>query len=90
MPLAVGAVLVLLAILHGHATGCPACGRWWAKAQIEKRLVSREGLDEVGLPVEVLLDRTTYQCGACGHRWSVTETQEDRGSCHGRPQRHGG
>jgi DNA-directed RNA polymerase subunit RPC12/RpoP len=90
VPLGVCAVLALLAILHGHATGCPACGKWWSRAEVEKGLVAQEGFDEAGAPVERSLDRTTYQCGGCGHRWSVTDTQEYRGSCRGRPQRHGG
>jgi hypothetical protein len=90
VPLAVCSAFALLAILHGHATGCPACGKWWSRAEIEKRLVAREEFDEAGTPVERSLDRTTYQCSGCGHRWSVTDTQEYRGAWRGRPQGHGG
>jgi DNA-directed RNA polymerase subunit RPC12/RpoP len=90
VPLGVYSAVVFLAILHGHATGCPACGKWWSRAEVEKRLVAREGFDEGGVPCERLLDRTTYQCAGCGHRWSVTDTQEYWGSGRGRPQRHGG
>jgi DNA-directed RNA polymerase subunit RPC12/RpoP len=90
VPLAVCSAVVLLAILHGHATGCPACGQWWSRAEVEKGLVAREGFDEGGVPFERSRDRTTYQCAGCGHRWSVTDTQAYRGSGRGRPQRHGG
>jgi hypothetical protein len=86
VPLALCSAIVLLAILHGHATGCPACGKWWSKAEVEKRLVAQAGFDEGGIPVEKPLDRTTYQCSGCGYRWSVTDTLESRGPFWGRPQ----
>jgi DNA-directed RNA polymerase subunit RPC12/RpoP len=90
VPLGICSVLALLAILHGQATSCPVCGKWWSREMIEKGLVARGGLDEGGVPVEWSLDRTTYQCGSCGHRWSVTDSEASRGSYRSRPQRHGG
>jgi DNA-directed RNA polymerase subunit RPC12/RpoP len=90
VPLAVCSAVVLLAILHGHATGCPACGKWWSRAQLDRRLVAREGFDEAGVPFERSLEQTTYQCASCGHRWSVTDADEEGGPCRARPQRHGG
>jgi hypothetical protein len=52
--------------------------------------VEREGYDESGAPVVQSLDRSTYKCAGCGHRWSVTDTRAYGGSYPGRPQRHGG
>jgi hypothetical protein len=90
VPLAVCSAFALLALLHGQATGCPACGRWWSRRQVAKGIVVREGYDEGGVPVDRSLDRTTYRCAGCGHKWSVTDTQEYRGPYRGRSQRHGG
>jgi hypothetical protein len=88
LPVAACACVVLLAILHGQATGCPACGRWWARAEIEKALVDRRGLGEEGPPFGQSVSRATYECGGCGHRWSVLDGEEKREPAQGRPQRH--
>jgi DNA-directed RNA polymerase subunit RPC12/RpoP len=90
VPLGVSSTIVVLAMLYGRATGCPTCGKWWSREEIERRLVAGEGPDGEGVPSEGLLDRTTYRCAGCGHRWSVTDTQEYWWSGRGRPQQHGG
>jgi DNA-directed RNA polymerase subunit RPC12/RpoP len=90
VPLGIVTALVVLALLYGRATGCPACGKWWSREQIEKRLVAGEGSDGEDAPFGGLLERTTYRCAGCSHRWSVTETQEDWWSGRSRPQQHGG
>lgn len=76
VPLVACSVVLLLAILYGHATGCPACGRWWSRLEVENRLVGREQLDGGGVPSGGSLSRTTYRCQSCGHRWSVTDAEE--------------
>jgi hypothetical protein len=90
VPLAACSAVVLLAILHGHATGCPACGKWWSMAQVEKRLVRQAGDDEAGVPFERSVEQASYRCASCGHRWLVTDTEEEGGFWRARPQRHGG
>src|SRR5262249_10198345 len=85
LPVTIGSLILLLAILHGHATGCPACGRWCSTTEIEKGLVDREVFDKDGFPVGRSASRSTYQCGGCGHRWSVMENDKDQKPAHGRP-----
>ena len=79
-----------LAILHGHATGCPACGRWWSRVVTKQEWVTRAAFDESGAPCERTVDRTTYRCAGCGHSWSVTDAGEYRQPGRGRPQPRGG
>jgi hypothetical protein len=86
MPLAGFFTVLLLAFLHGHATGCPACGRWWSRAEVVGRSVGRKAFVNGGVPLGKL-PRTTYQCGGCGHRWSVTDRVELRKPTPDRPQR---
>jgi hypothetical protein len=90
VPLLAGSAFALLAILHGHATGCPACGKWWARVVVKKDLVSCAALDEEGVPYERSVDRTSYRCAGCGHRWSVTDSEGYAESGRDRPQPHGG
>src|SRR5262249_3513417 len=85
LPVTICSLILLLAILHGHATGCPACGRWWSRTVIEKGLVDREVFDKDGFPVGCSISRSTYQCGGCRHRWSVMESEQDQKPAHGRP-----
>src|SRR5262249_30342260 len=33
LPLGLCSAVVFLAILYGHATGCPACGKFWARVR---------------------------------------------------------
>jgi hypothetical protein len=90
VPLVAASAFALLAILHGNATGCPACGKWWSRVVVKKDLVSRGASDETGAPYERSVDRTTYRCAGCGHVWSVTDTEGDQEPGRGRPQPHGG
>ena len=85
LPVTILSLLLLLAILHGHATGCPACGRWWSRTEIEKALVDREVFDKDGFPVARCVSRSTYECGGCRHRWSVMDGEKDQKPAHGRP-----
>ena len=88
LPVAACSAVLLLAILHGQATGCPECGQWWSRTEVEKVLVDREAFDEDGIPVARSVSRSTYECSGCGHRWSVLDSEEDQEPAHGRPQRH--
>jgi DNA-directed RNA polymerase subunit RPC12/RpoP len=90
VPLAACSIVLLLAILYGHATGCPACGRWWSRAEVERGYLGREVFDKGGVSFGRSQSRTTYQCGGCGHRWSVTDTEEYREPARVRRQRHRG
>ncbi len=78
LPAVACSAVTLLAMLHGHGTGCPACGRWWARAEVEKGLVTREDRDAQGVACETLLSQTSYRCTGCGHRWSETVAE---GTC---------
>ena len=85
LPVTIFCLILLLATLHGHATGCPACGRWWSRKEIEKALVDRAAFDKDGFPVGRSVSRSTYQCGGCRHRWSVMDSEKDQKPAHGRP-----
>jgi hypothetical protein len=69
-------IVLLLVILYGHGTGCPLCGRWWARTRVETEFVGREVFDRRGVPFGRSLYRTTYQCASCRRRWSTTHTEE--------------
>jgi hypothetical protein len=77
-------VVVLLAMLYGQATGCPSCGKWWARTKVESGFVDPEAFDQGGVPLRRSLYRTTYQCNFCRRRWSVQESFRDRPQWHGR------
>ena len=88
VPLAVCSAVLLLAILHGHATGCPACGRWWSRGEVAREFVARELSEQDGGPLGKSLCRTTYACENCGHRWVVADTDEYPEPVRNRPKRH--
>jgi hypothetical protein len=90
VPLVACSVALLFAILYGHATGCPACGKWWSRAQVENSFVGRELFDKGGVPFGRSLFRTTYECGGCRHRWSVTSAEEHPESRRDLPPQHRG
>jgi hypothetical protein len=71
-------VVILLVILYGEGTACPRCRKWWARTKVESEFVDREVFDRNGVPFARSLYRTTYQCAACRHRWSVTQADEYR------------
>jgi hypothetical protein len=73
IPLCVATVFI---VLHGAATGCPSCRRWWTRRIAEKEFVNREVYERDGSPFARATYRTTYECAACRHRWSVTSTDE--------------
>jgi hypothetical protein len=82
----VPACLVLLfVLLHGHGTICPACGRWWARAEGETESLGREGFEKDGVPWVRATRRTTYACKHCRHTWSATYTDEYKGTVRRRP-----
>jgi hypothetical protein len=70
--------VLLLAILYGHATGCPCCEWWWARREGETEFVDREVFDKGGVPFGRTLYRTSYSCRYCGHSWSLQHTEEYR------------
>jgi hypothetical protein len=69
-------VASLLGILYGHATRCPACGKWWAVTKVETGFVERKVFARGGVPFGRSTYRTTYACACCGHRWSAAHTDE--------------
>lgn len=71
-----GSVVLLLVILHGQGTSCPACRRWWMRTKVETEFVDREVFDRKGALISRSLYRTIYACESCRHRWSVTDTDE--------------
>jgi hypothetical protein len=79
-------VLVLLVMLYGHGTGCPSCGRWWARRKVEMEFVGREVFDKGGVPFARATYQTTYRCQSCRHRWSVASTDEYKDFIHERPK----
>jgi hypothetical protein len=69
-------LILLLVMLHGRATGCLSCGRWWARAKEGSEFVGREVFDRGGVSFARATYRTTFACGSCGHRWSADSTDE--------------
>ena len=69
-------LILLLVMLHGRATGCPSCGRWWARTKEGSEFVGREVFDRGGVPFARATYRTTFACRSCGHRWSADSTDE--------------
>jgi hypothetical protein len=76
MVLVPSSLILLLVMLHGRATGCPACGRWWARAKGGTEFVGREEFDKGGVPFARATYRTAFACRSCGHRWSADHTDE--------------
>ncbi len=73
-------LVILLTILYGEGTACPRCRKWWARTKVESEFVDREVFDRNGVPFARSLYRTTFQCAACRHKWSVTQADEYRQS----------
>ncbi len=71
-----GSVVLLLVILHGQGTGCPACQKWWVRMKAETEFVDREVFDRKGVPFVRSLSREIFECESCRHRWSVLYTDE--------------
>jgi hypothetical protein len=79
-------VLLLLVMLYGHGTGCPACGWWWARRKVDTEFVDREVFDKAGVPFVRSTYRTIYRCNSCRHRWSVACTDEYKEFLRDRPK----
>jgi hypothetical protein len=69
-------VVGLLVVLHGCATRCPSCGKWWARCEIETEFVERQVLHRDDGPHARATYRTNYECRSCRQRWSLTRTEE--------------
>lgn len=89
LPVTIVSFLLLVVILYGHGTGCPACGLWWSRIRVESDFVGREVIEKPDVPVARSQYRTTYSCGGCKHRWTVTETEEYRAPVRRSSQRTG-
>jgi endogenous inhibitor of DNA gyrase (YacG/DUF329 family) len=82
--------LLLLVVLYGQGTNCPACGKWWSRAKLAKEFVGREQFEKGGALIGKSLYRTIYLCAHCGHRWQVAETDEYPASVPGHARCHKG
>jgi len=87
MVLVPSSLLLLLVMLHGRATGCPACGWWWARAKDGTEFVGREVFDKGGVPFARATYRTTFACRSCEHRWSADHTDEYKDFIRDKPPR---
>jgi hypothetical protein len=76
--LAFCSLVLLLIILYGQATACPRCRKWWARTNGASEFVDQEIINKKGVPFAKALYRTTYECAACLHRWSVMQADEYR------------
>jgi hypothetical protein len=84
-PILVLSCLVILCVLfYGHGTGCPSCGKWWARTEGETECLGREELEKKGVPWVRSRCRTTYSCKYCRHTWTSLFTDEYQGSLRGR------
>lgn len=66
------------AIVHGQATRCPACRKWWSKARVTSEFVDRELYEGQDGQHARSVYRTTYVCEACHYRWSVLDAEDYR------------
>jgi hypothetical protein len=80
-------LVVLFVVLHGHATSCPACGKWWARRKTETEFVNREVFDRGGVPFARATYRTGYECSSCRHRWATTFSDEYKEFLHQQSRR---
>jgi hypothetical protein len=74
----IGAFVLLCAVIYGHVTACPHCGRWCARTKGSTEFVDREVLDRGESAVARSQYRTNYECRCCGRTWSVVDTDEYR------------
>lgn len=84
VPLVPASAIAVLAILYGHGTSCPLCGRWWARKETQTEFVDREVFEKEGVPFARSTYRTSYHCESCRHSWSVYSTEESRASVRDR------
>ena len=83
-------VVILLVILYGQGTACPGCRKWWERTKVESEFVDREVFDKRGVLFAKSLYRTTYQCAACRHRWSMMHADEFREPTRRHQKQHRG
>jgi hypothetical protein len=83
-------LVILFVLLHGHGTGCPACGKWWARTEGGTECLGREEFEKKGVHRVRSRRRTTYECKLCRHVWAVTFTEEYKGSVRTQPKRRPG
>jgi phage FluMu protein Com len=88
MAVTCGSILSLLTVLHGHATGCPCCGRWWSRTRVRSDIGEKEVFVRGGTTFGRSVTRTDFKCAGCGHTWSVTDSEEYRVPEPGPTQRH--
>jgi hypothetical protein len=81
-------MVIVLLLLYGYLTACPRCRKWWARSEVDSEFVEREFFNRGGVPFAKSLYRTTYQCSACRHRWSVMQVEEYRQPTSSRPKPH--
>jgi len=70
--------LSLLAIFHGHGTGCPGCGKWWSRTRVGSEVGDREVFHRRGMTFGRSTTKTEFRCADCGHTWAVTDSEEYR------------
>jgi hypothetical protein len=87
--LALCSLVLVLVILHGQATACPRCRKWWARTKVVSEFVDREVFDKDGVPFAKSVYRITYQCAVCQHPWSVMQADEYREPNQRWQKRHG-
>jgi hypothetical protein len=73
-------LVLLLVLLHGQGTGCPSCGRPWAREEGETECLGREEFRKGGDSWVRARRRTNYSCKRCGHHWSATYADEYKGT----------
>jgi hypothetical protein len=89
MLLVPSSAIVVLVLLHAHGTGCPDCGRWWARTKVETEFVDREVIDKDGVPFARSTYRTIYECTRCQNRWSAAFTDLYKEFIREQPSRQG-
>jgi len=83
----IGSAILLFTGLHGHGTGCPRCGRWWSRMMVRSEVGERETFERDGMTFARSVTRAEYRCQGCGHKWSVTDSEEYRVTEPRRPQK---
>jgi hypothetical protein len=68
--------LALLAMLYGHGTGCPECGAWWSRCQVNSEVAERKMIHRDGATFGRSEIRTEFRCSSCSHTWSVIDAEE--------------
>jgi len=69
-------LVVFLVLMYALVTSCPACGKWWARAEGETAYLGRNVVEQHGVRRVRSTRQTTYYCKFCGHSWSMTSTDE--------------